>query len=80
MCIDGPSFRKMSESEVHNILPRLQVLARSSPQDKKMLVEHLKNIDEVVAVTGDGYVCLPPFVFEICNSLMIFAGLMMHRH
>lgn len=46
----------MSESEIHNILPRLQVLARSSPQDKKTLVEHLKDLDEVVAVTGDGYV------------------------
>jgi Ca2+-transporting ATPase len=58
MCIDGPTFRGMSESEVRNILPRLQVLARSSPQDKKVLVEYLKNIDEVVAVTGDGYVKL----------------------
>lgn len=55
ICLDGPTFRKMSEAEIHNVLPRLQVLARSSPQDKKILVEHLKNLDEVVAVTGDGY-------------------------
>jgi hypothetical protein len=46
----------MTESEIQEILHRLQVLARSSPQDKKVLVEHLKKLDEVVAVTGDGYV------------------------
>lgn len=63
LCVDGPSFRKMSETEVHNILPRLQVLARSSPQDKKTLVEYLKKLDEVVAVTGDGYDCDFPLLF-----------------
>jgi len=36
------------------ILPRLQVLARSSPVDKKTLVEYLKDQGEIVAVTGDG--------------------------
>lgn len=33
---------------------RLKVLARSSPEDKKILVEHLKSMGEVVGVTGDG--------------------------
>ena len=32
----------------------LRVLARSSPEDKYMLVTGLKNTNEVVAVTGDG--------------------------
>jgi Ca2+-transporting ATPase len=36
------------------IIPRLQVLARSSPQDKKLLVTQLKKQGETVAVTGDG--------------------------
>ena len=36
------------------IVPRLQVLARSSPLDKHMLVSWLKAKGEVVAVTGDG--------------------------
>jgi Ca2+-transporting ATPase len=36
------------------IVPRLQVLARSSPEDKKILVETLKSIGEIVGVTGDG--------------------------
>lgn len=31
-----------------------QVLARSSPKDKYILVQTLKKLGEVVAVTGDG--------------------------
>lgn len=42
-----------------NVLDRaatmpLQVLARSSPQDKHMLVQLLKKRGDIVAVTGDG--------------------------
>ncbi|KAG5463350.1 MAG: hypothetical protein BJ554DRAFT_8289 [Olpidium bornovanus] len=36
------------------MLPKLRVLARSSPKDKQILVEHLKSLGETVAVTGDG--------------------------
>lgn len=36
------------------VIPRLQVLARSSPEDKRILVERLKHLGETVAVTGDG--------------------------
>lgn len=36
------------------IIPRLQVLARSSPSDKQLLVNRLKHLGEIVAVTGDG--------------------------
>ncbi|KZW00069.1 ATPase, P-type, K/Mg/Cd/Cu/Zn/Na/Ca/Na/H-transporter [Exidia glandulosa HHB12029] len=36
------------------IIPRLQVLARSSPRDKQILVENLKAMGEIVAVMGDG--------------------------
>lgn len=36
------------------IIPNLQVLARSSPSDKQLLVERLKYLGETVAVTGDG--------------------------
>jgi P-type Ca2+ transporter type 2C len=32
----------------------LQVLARSSPEDKRTLVKRLKHLGEIVAVTGDG--------------------------
>ncbi|KAF8149645.1 calcium-translocating P-type ATPase [Pholiota molesta] len=52
--MEGPVFRQLSQSERIEIVPRLQVLARSSPEDKKVLVETLKMIGEIVGVTGDG--------------------------
>lgn len=52
--MEGPVFRHLSQSERIEIVPRLQVLARSSPEDKKVLVETLKMIGEIVGVTGDG--------------------------
>ncbi|AET40550.1 calcium-transporting ATPase PMC1 Ecym_6165 [Eremothecium cymbalariae DBVPG len=52
--MEGPVFRKLSKSEQVNIIPKLRVLARSSPEDKRILVENLKQMGELVAVTGDG--------------------------
>lgn len=52
--MEGPEFRRMSEEERDKIIPRLQVLARSSPEDKRILVTRLKALGETVAVTGDG--------------------------
>jgi Ca2+-transporting ATPase len=52
--MEGPEFRRLSEDEMKNVLPRLQVLARSSPEDKRILVTRLKAMGEIVAVTGDG--------------------------
>ncbi|KAF8638702.1 hypothetical protein AX17_001997 [Amanita inopinata Kibby_2008] len=52
--MEGPAFRKLSQAERLDIVPRLQVLARSSPDDKKILVETLKHLGHVVGVTGDG--------------------------
>jgi Ca2+-transporting ATPase len=54
LAMEGPDFRKMPEEELLPLLPRLQVLARSSPRDKYILVQTLKKLGEVVAVTGDG--------------------------
>jgi Ca2+-transporting ATPase len=54
LCLEGPIFRDMPEAERRACLPRLQVLARSSPTDKQLLVGMLKEAGEVVAVTGDG--------------------------
>ncbi|ODQ79153.1 hypothetical protein BABINDRAFT_162208 [Babjeviella inositovora NRRL Y-12698] len=53
-CMEGPAFRKLSAARRLEIVPHLRVLARSSPEDKKILVQTLKNMGEVVAVTGDG--------------------------
>jgi len=52
--MEGSEFRKLSSDEMDNIVTKLQVLARSSPMDKQLLVQHLKDIGETVAVTGDG--------------------------
>ena len=52
--MEGPVFRKLSSKQLTQVIPRLQVLARSSPEDKKLLVGHLKKLGETVAVTGDG--------------------------
>lgn len=54
LAIEGPKFRQLSSRQITQIIPRLQVLARSSPDDKKILVTHLKKLGETVAVTGDG--------------------------
>ena len=52
--MEGPVFRKLTEEERNDVVPYLQVLARSSPEDKKILVETLKRQGQVVGVTGDG--------------------------
>lgn len=54
LAMEGPDFRSKTEEELFELLPQLQVLARSSPQDKYILVQTLKKMGEVVAVTGDG--------------------------
>ncbi|KAI7515546.1 calcium-translocating P-type ATPase, partial [Hortaea werneckii] len=54
VALEGPDFRKMSQADQRAIIPKLQVLARSSPDDKRTLVKRLKEMGETVAVTGDG--------------------------
>jgi P-type Ca2+ transporter type 2C len=51
--MEGPVFRTLSREEMREVVPRLQVLARSSTEDKKISVETLKASDEIVGVTGD---------------------------
>ncbi|KAL2812735.1 hypothetical protein BJX63DRAFT_395974 [Aspergillus granulosus] len=52
--MEGPRFRTLSDAEFDEVLPKLQVLARSSPEDKRILVTRLREMGEIVAVTGDG--------------------------
>ncbi|KAL8160727.1 hypothetical protein V2J09_002264 [Rumex salicifolius] len=55
IAIEGPDFREKSMEELNEIIPKIQVMARSSPMDKHTLVKHLRTtFNEVVAVTGDG--------------------------
>ena len=53
--MEGPEFRKLSKYDMSRIVPSLQVLARSSPDDKRTLVKRLKELGETVAVTGKSY-------------------------
>jgi P-type Ca2+ transporter type 2C len=52
--MEGAKFRALSNSEMGEVIPHLKVLARSSPEDKRKLVVWLKEMGEIVAVTGDG--------------------------
>lgn len=55
VAIEGPDFREKSLEEMKNLIPKIQVMARSSPLDKHTLVRQLRTtLGEVVAVTGDG--------------------------
>ncbi|KAI7776388.1 hypothetical protein LA080_005420 [Diaporthe eres] len=54
IAMEGPDFRRKDEKELKELVPKLQVLARSSPEDKRILVRTLKELGETVAVTGDG--------------------------
>ncbi|OLY84840.1 Calcium-transporting ATPase PAT1 [Smittium mucronatum] len=52
--MEGKHFRNLHPEEMNVIIPRLQVLARSSPNDKMLLVNWLKEHGNVVSATGDG--------------------------
>ncbi|PVH69428.1 calcium-translocating P-type ATPase [Cadophora sp. DSE1049] len=54
LVMEGHDFRHLGAVEMSSVIPRLQVLARSSPEDKKTLVKALQETGAVVAVTGDG--------------------------
>lgn len=52
--MEGSEFRKLSDGERASIVKDLHVLARSSPEDKRILVKALRSLGQIVAVTGDG--------------------------
>eukprot|EP00262_Sarcandra_glabra_P021498 TRINITY_DN9151_c0_g1_i1.p1 TRINITY_DN9151_c0_g1~~TRINITY_DN9151_c0_g1_i1.p1 ORF type:complete len:552 (-),score=88.78 TRINITY_DN9151_c0_g1_i1:382-1803(-) len=55
LAIEGSEFRSKSLQEMKELIPKIQVMARSAPMDKHTLVKHLRDMfSEVVAVTGDG--------------------------
>jgi Ca2+-transporting ATPase len=54
LVLEVNDFRKLSDEDLVGILARLRVLARAEPMDKYRLVNVLKRMRQVVAVTGDG--------------------------
>ncbi|UKZ83342.1 hypothetical protein TrVFT333_011150 [Trichoderma virens FT-333] len=54
LVMEGVNFRQLSDDEKAAVAKDICVLARSSPEDKRILVKTLRNLGEIVAVTGDG--------------------------
>lgn len=52
--LDSTELASMSDDEVKAVLPRLRVLSRALPSDKRRLVELSQSLDLVVGMTGDG--------------------------
>ncbi|KAF4991900.1 hypothetical protein FDECE_13866 [Fusarium decemcellulare] len=52
--MEGSEFRKLSDRERSEVVNQLRILARSSPEDKRVLVKTLRAQGQIVAVTGDG--------------------------
>jgi len=54
LVMEGSHFRSLNEQQMRAVVRDIRVLARSSPEDKRVLVKTLRSLGEVVAVTGDG--------------------------
>ena len=52
--ITGTEMAKLSNKELEERVMDIKIIARARPMDKKRLVEALRRLDQVVAVTGDG--------------------------
>ncbi|KAF8018014.1 hypothetical protein BT93_H3037 [Corymbia citriodora subsp. variegata] len=52
--VEGAQFRNYSPEQRMEAIEKIQVMARSSPFDKLLMVQCLKQKGHVVAVTGDG--------------------------
>ncbi len=52
--ITATDIEKISDQKLKEILPKITVIARSTPLIKLRVVKALKSLGEVVAVTGDG--------------------------
>ncbi len=50
----GKILNNYSDEELLNILPKVKIFARTSPENKYRLVKLYQQLGEVVAVTGDG--------------------------
>ncbi len=52
--LEGSEIDKLEDDELDKLLSDVNIFARVSPQHKLRIVERLKNMDHIVAVTGDG--------------------------
>lgn len=52
--ITGSKLAELTDKQLDERVMKLKIIARARPMDKKRLVESLRRLDQVVAVTGDG--------------------------
>lgn len=52
--ITGTELAKLSDKQLEERVMDIKIIARARPMDKKRLVDALRRLDQVVAVTGDG--------------------------
>ncbi|MEK6962783.1 MAG: calcium-translocating P-type ATPase, SERCA-type [Nanoarchaeota archaeon] len=52
--VTGQELARLKESDLKEILKKKAIFARASPEDKLRIVSCLKELGEIVAVTGDG--------------------------
>jgi len=52
--LEASDIENMSDAELGRIIPKVVVIARSTPSTKQRVVNLLKSLDKSVAVTGDG--------------------------
>lgn len=52
--VTGADLEKLSDRELKSVIKNVKVVARSTPSVKLRIVKALKELGEVVAVTGDG--------------------------
>ena len=52
--ITGTELAQLSDKQLEERVMDLKIIARARPMDKKRLVDALRKLDQVVAVTGDG--------------------------
>jgi Ca2+-transporting ATPase len=54
LVVDGTELARMTDEELENNIGRIAVFARVEPAQKLRLVQTLKQMGEIVAMTGDG--------------------------
>jgi Ca2+-transporting ATPase len=74
VAISGADFSALSKLDLLTLLPKLQVIARTTPLDKYRLVGLLMEAGEVVAVTGDGTNDAPAMKRAACGLAMGLCG------
>lgn len=52
--VTGQQLENYSDKELSEILPKVRIFARTTPEHKYRIVKALQKLGEVVAVTGDG--------------------------